>query len=185
MPDAFIVLLDANVLVNAPIRDVLLRAAEYDLYQLALSDDIITEMRRALETHLGRTRQQTDYLVSEIRRSFDDAVVAGYQDLIPVMTNHPGDRHVLAAAVRAGAGTIVTFNLPHFPADALERYGVEAHHPDAFLVALWDLDNHLVVHVLREQAAALSGWDVWRLVNRLEQDTPIFARTVRNSGLLG
>lgn len=43
MPDAFIVLLDANVLVNAPIRDVLFRAAEYDLYQLALSDDIIIE----------------------------------------------------------------------------------------------------------------------------------------------
>jgi hypothetical protein len=185
MPDAFIVLLDANVLVNAPIRDVLLCAAEYDLYERALSDDIVTEMCRALETHLGRSRQQTDYLIGEIRRSFDDAFVEGYQDLIPVMTNHPGDRHVLAAAVRAAARTIVTFNLPHFPSDALERYGMEAQHPDAFLLMLWSLDHHRVVRILRGQAAALSGWDVWRLVDRLEQDAPTFARTVRGSGLLG
>lgn len=59
---AFVALLDANVLVNAPIRDTLLRAAEESLYRLILSVDILEEMRRALETNLGRTRQQTDYL---------------------------------------------------------------------------------------------------------------------------
>jgi predicted nucleic acid-binding protein len=39
------------------------------------------------------------------------------------MTNHPEDRHVLAAAVRANAEVIVTFNLndtgvPRFAAEA-------------------------------------------------------------------
>lgn len=116
----FIVLPDANVLVNAPIRDILLRTAEYDLYRLALSDDIIAEMQRALEKNLRRTRQQTDYLIGEIRRSFEDTFVDGYQDFIDVMTNAPGDRHVLAAAVRAGADSIVTFNLKHFPSSALQ-----------------------------------------------------------------
>jgi predicted nucleic acid-binding protein len=181
---ALIALLDAHVLVNAPIRDVLFRAAEHDLYQLALTDEIIEEMRRALEGNLGRTRRQTDYLVREIRRSFEDAFVEDYQDLIPVMRNDPGDRHVLAAAVQASAGSIVTFNLRHFPVDALARYDVEAQHPDEFLLTLWSLDERLVVRILKEQAEDLSGWDVGRLVDRLQQDVGTFARAVRSSGLL-
>ena len=35
------------------------------------------------------------------------------------MTNHPKDRHVLAAALRTGAQTIVTFDLKDFPEAAL------------------------------------------------------------------
>jgi hypothetical protein len=36
------------------------------------------------------------------------------------------DRHVLAAAIRAEADVIVTFNLGDFPAETLKRYGIEA-----------------------------------------------------------
>jgi predicted nucleic acid-binding protein len=36
------------------------------------------------------------------------------EGLAKVMTNHPGDRHVLAAAVTAKADIIVTSNLKHF-----------------------------------------------------------------------
>lgn len=38
------------------------------------------------------------------------------------------DRHVLAAAIQARADVIVTFNLRHFPADALAAQGLEAQH---------------------------------------------------------
>ncbi len=134
---AFIALLDANVLVNAAVRDTLLRAAEADLYQLALSPDILEEMRGALESNLGRTRQQTDYLMQEMMNAFESAMIDGYESLIPVMGNHEGDRHVLAAAVEAGAEVIVTFNLRHFPETACKPHGIEAQHPDEFLLVLW------------------------------------------------
>jgi hypothetical protein len=46
---------------------------------------------------------------------------------------------VLAAAIQAGAGVIVTFNLRDFPSAVLETYGIEAQHPDEFITHLFDL----------------------------------------------
>jgi hypothetical protein len=49
---------------------------------------------------------------------------------------NPDDRHVLAAAIRAGADVIVTYNLTDFPAETLARFDIEALHPDDFPVRL-------------------------------------------------
>jgi predicted nucleic acid-binding protein len=46
------------------------------------------------------------------------------------------DRHVLAAAVRGGADTLVTFNQNDFPPESTEGHGVEVVHPDLFLARL-------------------------------------------------
>jgi hypothetical protein len=64
-----------------------------------------------------------------------DAVVAGYEPLIPALTlPDPDDRHVLAAAITCRASCIVTFNLADFPLSALEPFGLHAVHPDEFLL---------------------------------------------------
>ena len=65
------------------------------------------------------------------------------------------DRHVLAAAVRANAQAIVTFNLRHFPDDRLTRYDIETKHPDEFVLDSIDLAPGPVLQVLTEQAADL------------------------------
>jgi hypothetical protein len=87
-------------------------------------------------------------------RSFPDALVTGYESLIDGMTNHPKDRHVLAAAVRANAEVLVTFNLTDFPGPALKPYDVDAVHPDEFLLDQLDLYPGVTVEVLRQQAAS-------------------------------
>ena len=56
----------------------------------------------------------------------------------------PDDRHVLAAALASGAGTILTMNLRDFPASALAPHGVAAVHPDNFLCGLHDADPELL-----------------------------------------
>lgn len=67
-------------------------------------------------------------------------MVTGYENLIDgLVLPDPDDRHVLAAAVRCHAAVIVTFNLKDFPVEALRPYGVEAQHPDDFVMDLLDL----------------------------------------------
>jgi hypothetical protein len=55
------------------------------------------------------------------------------------MTDHETDRLVLAAVVAADSELIVTFDLDDFPTEACEPVGVEASHPDEFLLDLHDL----------------------------------------------
>ena len=61
-------------------------------------------------------------------------------------------RHVLAAAVRAGAQAIVTFNLKDFPEAELARYDIEPKHPDEFLMNCIDISAPTVIQILTEQA---------------------------------
>jgi hypothetical protein len=69
--------------------------------------------------------------------------------------DHPDDRHVLAAAIVAGADVIVTHNLRDFPDEALARYDIEAQHPDEFIRHLIDLAPVLVADAVRDQQSRL------------------------------
>lgn len=122
------------MLVQALLRDTLFRLAEKRLYLVRWSPESIEETVRTLQGKVGKTPEKTAHLVDELRSYFEDAWVEGYEALIPSMANHPKDRHVLAAAVRCGADVIVTFNLKHFPEEALEPWGIEAQSPDEFLI---------------------------------------------------
>src|SRR4051794_35943343 len=85
-----------------------------------------------------------------------DCLVTGYEPLIPTLVlPDPDDRHVLAAAIQGGAGAVVTFNLGDFPAAALGPYGLEAVHPDEFVVRLFDESPEAVLDAVRRQRAAL------------------------------
>ncbi len=60
----FLAVMDACVLVQAPLRDTLLRLAEPPrLYIPRWSDEIIAETVRTLENRIGLSAQKTAYLV--------------------------------------------------------------------------------------------------------------------------
>src|SRR5438067_10785424 len=118
----------ANVLHPAPLRDLFLRLAQAGLVRARWTDRIHDEwLRNVLKDNpqlsperLARTRT----LMNEAVR---DCLVTGYEDLIESLTlPDPDDRHVLAAAIRAGASVIVTYNLADFPAGELARFEIEA-----------------------------------------------------------
>ncbi len=92
-----------------------------------------------------------------MEQAIPDVQVNGYEELIEGITGlpDPDDRHIVAAAIRCGAQVIVTSNLKDFPKPVLDRYGMEAQHPDEFVRDLIDLDEVTVTRVVREQAATL------------------------------
>lgn len=178
----FGVLLDACVLYPAALRDTLLRAAEVGLYRVHYSETILAEVRRSL-VRTGRvTEAQAERLIAALRGAFPEAIVTGFERLIPAMSNHPKDRHVVAAAVVAGAQVIVTSNLADFPAVALEPFGIEAQSPDSFLLHLFDLDQSAMECVVRAQAAAMRipPVTVGEVVEMLALQAPRFALRLRN-----
>lgn len=131
------VVLDANVLVQATVRDTPLRAAEAGLDLPFWRDRIPPEVARNFGRVAGRAGdalEQAARLLDASRTSFPDSLVTDYAGLLPELTNDPADRHVLAAAVRIGATLIVTNNTRHFPARALAPHGIAALTPDGFLV---------------------------------------------------
>jgi predicted nucleic acid-binding protein len=71
--------------------------------------------------------------------------VEGLEPLAQAMTSDPGDRHVLAAAVRANADLIATYNRRHFPIDSVRPWNIEAQGPSTFLRGLYDLEAGLFV----------------------------------------
>jgi predicted nucleic acid-binding protein len=116
---SFPAFLDTCVLYPAYLCDTLLRLAEAETYRALWSLDVLEELRRNL-VEQGLDVDKVDYRIREMRRSFPDATVTGYDSLVDSMTNDPKDRHVPAAAVRANVEVIVTYNVEDFPQAALK-----------------------------------------------------------------
>jgi len=131
---AAVALLDANVLYPAPLRDLLLQLSFVGLFQARWTALINDEWKRNLLAKRPDLADRIDRTQAVMARAIPDALVTGFESLIPDLSlPDPDDRHVLAAAITTEADVIVTFNLKDFPATALAAYGIEALHPDAFL----------------------------------------------------
>jgi hypothetical protein len=143
-------------LFPAPLRDLLLRLAHAGLVRARWTDTILDEcfgrirsVRPDLdEAALARTRRLMNEAVADCLVRQHEPLIAGLR--LP----DPDDRHVLAAAVRCGAQVIVTANLRDFPASCLAPFGIEAQHPDDFVLGAIDLAPGAVSSVVAQQAAA-------------------------------
>jgi len=67
----------------------------------------------------------------------------------------PNDRHVVAVAIASNTPVIVTLNLSDFPAEALQPHGIEAVHPDDFVIRLYEEAPEALVALVRLQRASL------------------------------
>ncbi len=159
MSGTFTVIYDSCVLYPAPLRDLLMHLALTGLFRARWTAQIHDEwMRNVLANRpdlkpeqLARTRELMDANVL-------DCLVTGHEKLIDGLTlPDPNDRHVLAAAIRAGADVIVTFNLADFPSERLEEFGIEPQHPDEFITHLIDLDAALVCAAVKRQRQNLKN----------------------------
>lgn len=113
----FTVVYDACVLYPAPLRDLLMRLALTDLYRARWTDRIHDEwMHSVLKQRPDLKREDLERTRELMNAHVRDCLVTGFEYLIPVVElPDPDDRHVVAAAIHAGADLIVTFNLQDFP----------------------------------------------------------------------
>ncbi len=129
--------------------DFLLSLAIEGLYRPVWSGVVLAELEYEEAAKLVTrgsdptvAKRRACHLVAQMRSAFDDALVVGWEGLegsygLP----DPDDEHVVAAAVVANAGVIVTENLKDFPVDCLP-VALDVVRPDQFAtstvaISLW------------------------------------------------
>lgn len=146
--------LDANVLYPIALADFFITTAGLGLYRVHWSPRILEEIGRNLAANRSDlTGEQIAYRLAPMDRATPGASVDPPQELIDQMGNHPKDRHVLAAAVVAEAGFVVTFNLRDFPSEACAPHDILVESPGAFATRLVGDDPALVRIAIDEMAS--------------------------------
>ncbi|MCY1703779.1 PIN domain-containing protein [Deinococcus sp. SL84] len=125
--------LDANVLYGDLLRNLLLRLAVQRVCTIHWSAEVQREWKRHLVDDAGYSEATITRTQERMEAAFPAANVSGYEALLPdLQLPDPDDRHVLAAAIKAEANILVTFNLKDFPEAALPP-GLAVQHPDELL----------------------------------------------------
>jgi predicted nucleic acid-binding protein len=182
-PPTNLAVLDASVLVPAAPRDTLLRLAFSGVFEARWSDLILEEVRRTLVNDRFTDAGRATRLIATMTSRFPDARVDNFDHLIEEMTNHPGDRHVLAVAVATGASVIVTDNLRHFRVNDLAPHAIEAQSVDQFLNDRLDDRREKVIELLHLQASMLHRppMSVQDVLERLRIHAPVFVERISDS----
>jgi len=99
---AFTVFYDANVLYPAELRNFLMHLALTGVFRAKWSSDVHEEwIRNLLKNRPDLTREKLERTRQLMDKAAPDALVTGYQHLIPgLLLPDRDDRHVLAAAIR-------------------------------------------------------------------------------------
>jgi len=173
--------LDACVLYPVGLRDTLLNVAEAGLFRVLWTEEIRAETTRNIVRDTpGLTAEHLEKTFTAMRRAFPDAMISGYEPLVEAMTNHPKDRHVLAAAVAAQADVVVTVNLRHFPLQSGASHGIHIESPDQLLCDALQRAPDVVAAVLRAQAARKRHppMSVNEMLDRLAISVPQFTTAI-------
>jgi predicted nucleic acid-binding protein len=167
-------------LVPVSLCDLLLRAASAGLFRLVWSDEILAEVERAMVEAGLTSPVKASRRVDEMRTHFPEAIVGDYDDLVANLTTHPEDRHVLAAAIKGQARTIVTANLKDFPPDSVRPYRISVRSPDAFLCEMFECTPNDLAEIVRRQAQALNSppIPVERLLGGIAKHAPDFVARI-------
>lgn len=147
---------DACALVGVLKRNMLLTLAEEGFFRIRWSAEVLDEVERAVgEIHAAKGNANSAAIARDQRermeKAFEEAPVTGYDALKGVCTGIPdmNDHHVVAAALKAQAATIVTDNLKDFPQGVLADLNIEAKSTDAFIADTIELDLGRAVGAIR------------------------------------
>ena len=179
----FPVVVDANELYGILPTDFLITTAGRKLYRLHWSEKILDEAKRSLQADRPDIASKLDYRFKLMRQAMPEAMAEPPDAaLVDAMTNHSGDRHVLATAVSIGAEVIVTENTKHFDQAALAPHGIETRTLDEFAVDLVSLSADEVWATIVEIASRRRNPPTTSLevANELERYMPTAIAQLQN-----
>ncbi|SDB74271.1 PIN domain-containing protein [Belnapia rosea] len=145
-PRVPVVVYDACVLYPLNLRNAVVQCAVDRLARARWSDDIHEEwIRNLLEANPGLARERLERTRRLMDRALPDALVAGHRRHIPAVSMpDPKDRHVVAAAIEAGAEAVVSADR-HFRDGDLQPHGLAVWRPGDFLMRLYRADPEATV----------------------------------------
>jgi len=119
-------------------------------------------------------------LETVMKAAFPEAMIKVPIGLEELMTNHPKDRHVLAAAVVA-TEIIVTRNIKDFQDEDLNYWNVRTQSPDDFLCDLFEQYPKIMVQILLKQSQNYkrNPRTVVELLDKLSNQIPKFSEKIR------
>jgi predicted nucleic acid-binding protein len=175
------VILDACVLFPMYLRDTLLSTVEAGLYIHYWSQKILDEAIGNLINKGYMSNEGARNLETVMKAAFPEAMIEVPIELEELMTNHPKDRHVLAAAVIAKAEIIVTRNIKDFQDQDLNYWNVKAQSPDDFLSDLFEQYPQIMVRTLLKQSQNYkrNPRTFLELVDKLSNQIPEFSQKIR------
>lgn len=152
----FTAFVDACVLVGTLKRNLLLTLAEAEFFRLRWSTRVLEETEAAIGKILASkgisdAASRAAKARGAMERAFEEANVSDFDEFMPACRNLPdeSDAHVLAAALKTQAATVVTDNLKHFPEDRLAELNMEVRSADAFIADTIALDPGRAVAAIR------------------------------------
>jgi len=148
------VFIDACVLFPNLVRGIVLRLADAGLFRPAWSPRVLAEWRIAATRDGGLAAESiVNATVARMAATFPDASVTPDPAVEQTLNlPDPADTHVLAAAIAAGAGVLLTFNMRDFPVRRLAAHGIIPRHPDGFLWEMLSHEPEVVCQVIRKTA---------------------------------
>lgn len=148
---------DACTLAGALKRNLMLTLAEAEFFRLRWSLLVLDETERAIEKilqgkNVADAAERAKRARAAMETAFEEACVSDFDDFLPACANlpDPGDHHVLAAALKCQAATIVTDNLKDFPERVLATLNIEARSADDFIADIIALDTGRAVAAIRK-----------------------------------
>lgn len=166
------VLIDACVLYPTVMREMVMGAAQENLFTPLWSPRILEEWARAAarlgpdQEHIARGE------VATLNAHWPKASIIPHDgDLRRLWLPDENDVHVLAAAIAGGADVLLTMNNADFPRHTLAEEGLRRESPDLFLRALLDKNPEAIGRTAKrvlQQARTLSGekWTIRSLMKK-------------------
>jgi predicted nucleic acid-binding protein len=172
------VLLDANVLYSRSLRDYILYAAEDMLISVAWSRRILDEMLEHLMANLPTfTAESGEILIQLMNDYFPVAQinpsVKHFDDLRQYDLPDEGDRHVLAAALAAGANILCTSNVKDFPDEVMVELDIKVITPD-----------RLLAQMIEENPEAMTSVHMKVLEDHHDKDGTMTLEALRKTGAI-